>query len=373
MFKLEASKIFEVLENKFTEQDFLEVLNSENQNISFDDFAKLILTEISVEAFEKLAEKSKLTTLNRFGRTKGLYIPLYLSNECSNSCVYCGFRRENQIQRITLTEKEIEQELRLIFEKGFRNILLVSGELENFKNIDYLENAIKIAKKIGFHSIANELGSASEEFAKKLATAGSESFVLYQETYHEKTYEKVHLGGLKKDYFYRLASQERALKAGFKKVSFGFLAGLFDARFEALAMFEHLKFIRQNFWNAEIGISIPRMTSAKGADISRFKVPDELFARILMIFRIAFPDITISLSTRETPEFRDGLADICITNLSVESKTRPGGYFDAKETELEQFEVIDNRNLCEMIEFLKSKNYDIHVKDWEKILNEAGN
>ena len=367
MFNLDEKKVFDYLNQKYSADNFLKILSKDN--LTEQDFACLVCADIDDSLSEKLALKARELTLKRFGMVKGLYIPLYLSNFCNNSCIYCGFRKDNKISRKTLTYSEIEQELTDIYKKGFRNILLVSGEWNNFENINYLEQSVLIAKKIGFQSISVELGSLPEEYSKKLSQAGSEIFVLYQETYHPETYDKVHISGLKKNYQFRLDAHERALKAGFRKANFGFLAGLFDARFEAISMFQHLKYIRQNFYSAEIGMSIPRITNAAGVDIQKYHVDDKLYARILMAFRLAFSDITISLSTRENQNFRDGMTDICITHLSTESKTMPGGYHSDNKEDLEQFAVVDNRNMSEMISMLKTKGYDIHVKDWHQSLN----
>jgi 2-iminoacetate synthase len=372
MFNLDDQKILKYLDSSKNLKNFSNILQKDHFDLTEEDFACLICADIDDNLYEKLALKAREITLKRFGMVKGLYIPLYLSNFCNNSCIYCGFRKENKISRKTLTNEEIEQELTDIYQKGFRNILLVSGEWNNFENINYLANGVKIAKKIGFHSISVELGSLPEEYSKKLTEAGSEIFVLYQETYHPETYDKVHISGLKKNYQYRLDAHERALKAGFRKVNFGFLAGLFDAKFEALAMYQHLQYIRKNFYSAEIGISIPRITNAIGVDVEKYHVDDKLYARILMAFRLAFPDITISLSTRENKIFRDGMTDICITHLSVESKTMPGGYHSSNKQDLEQFAVVDDRNMSEIIFMLKNKGYDIHVKDWEQSLSSGG-
>ena len=347
--------------------DFLRVLDKET--IDVDDFRVLVYSDIDDSAFEKLAKKARQTTLKRFGRVKGLYIPLYLSNYCDNACAYCGFSKDNDIARKTLTFDEIEAELNDIYSRGFRNVLFVSGECINFKNIQYFKKSIEIAKDIGFHSICVELGALPEDYCKILTKAGAESFTLYQETYHEPTYKKVHIKGLKTDYKYRLNGQARALGGGFHRVLFGFLCGLYDARFEAIEMFKHIKNIRKKYWEAETGISLPRITNAEGVDHEKYKIDDKLYARILMAFRLAFPDIMIALSTRENKNFRDGMSDICVTHLSVESKTMPGGYHSANEDDLEQFSVNDSRTLQEMIQSLKSKNYDICVKDWQSELN----
>ncbi|MCP4482774.1 MAG: 2-iminoacetate synthase ThiH [bacterium] len=349
------------------EANFLQVLSK--SKLDKNDFYTLIFADISEKAFEALAAKARLVTIQRFGMVKGLYIPLYLSNYCNNVCEYCGFSSNNKIERKTLTAKEILVELTDIFNKGFRNILLVSGEWNNFANIEYLKSAVEIVRKVGFHSISVELGALPQEYATMLTVAGAEAFVLYQETYHRPTYKKVHTQGKKMEYDYRIEGQARAIQGGFRKVSFGFLAGLYDVEEEAIEMFEHISYIKKKYWDAEIGISVPRITSAIGVDHTQYQVDDQLYARILMAYRLAFPEATISLSTRETSTFRDGMSDICVTHLSVESKTMPGGYHEEVEQSLEQFSVIDSRSLADMTKVLKDKGYDVHFKDWQRELS----
>ncbi len=350
------------------------------ERIGIEDFGAILFHNRNVNNAndngftEKLAARARDITTKRFGLVKGLYIPLYLSSSCHNVCTYCGFSLRNKVERKTLNEGEIKKELHEIYEKGFRNILLVSGELDKFKNINYLAHAVAAAKDAGFHSIAVEIGALDESSARAVAEAGANSFVLYQETYHPETYRKVHIKGMKSDYAFRLAGVERAIDSGFKQVTIGFLAGLHDPLYESLALYQHLHYLKKKFWWVEFSVSFPRLSGAMGVNGGFRKVDDKTYARMLMAFRIAFPEVAINLSTRETPAFRDGMANICVTHLSVESKTTPGGYASKKsdlgESDLlEQFKVHDSRSLEEMTESLNKLGYDVHFKDWEMELN----
>jgi 2-iminoacetate synthase len=341
----------------------------DKETLSIKDFSALISCEGSADFLEKLAAKAKALTGMRFGRVKGLYIPLYLSSSCHNVCTYCGFSKDNRVKRKTLSANEIANELNGIYEKGFRNILLVSGELHDFKNSKYLAAAVDTAKAVGFQSIAVELGALDDKSAALLARSGAQSFVLYQETYHKKTYAKVHPEGQKADYTFRIDGAERALDAGFRQVTLGFLAALYDPSFEALCLYSHIHYLKKKHWDVEFSISIPRMTYASGANDDFHKVSDTKYAQILMSFRLAFPEIAINLSTREAPEFRDGMANICVTHLSVESKTFPGGYVEEGGDLLEQFSIGDDRSLEELTGMLGRMGYDFHFKDWEMELN----
>lgn len=338
------------------------------------DFADIIsFRENDAEFLEKLAGKAQSLTRMRFGCVKGFYIPLYLSSVCHNVCSYCGFRGNNGIKRKTLREGEIRKELEDIYEKGFKNVLLVSGEQSDFKNIEYLCAGVSIAKKLGFHSIAVELGALDERSASMLARAGAQSFVLYQETYHPETYEKVHLKGKKADYGWRIGGANRAIRSGFRQVTLGFLAGLSDnPLFDALALYEHISQLKHEFWEIEFSISLPRIRRAVVANGEFRNVEDREYARILMAFRLAFPDAPINLSTREPAQFRDGMSDICVTHLSVESKTAPGGYASNSTGGLEQFPVFDGRSIDEISGALDGMGYDVHFKDWEIELNRIG-
>jgi len=367
-FAVDESKIESLLSDSRSGAEAFTALDRER--LSIEDFAAILLYDENDAVFsEKLARRAQSVTEARFGRVKGLYIPLYLSNSCHNECAYCGFSVSNRMKRKTLTPAETAKELDLIYRKGFRNVLLVSGELNDFKNIGYLEESVEIAKKIGFHSISVELGALDENSAHRLAKAGAQNFVLYQETYHRPTYRRVHIKGLKADYAFRLGGPERAISAGFRQVALGFLVGLANPLFEALALYGHLAWLKKRHWDIEFAVSFPRIREAVGMDDGFITISDRRYARMLMAFRLAFPEIAINLSTRETPAFRDGMANICATHLSVESKTSPGGYVSDNGDRLEQFAICDNRSLDEMIEQLARMGYDVHFKDWEMELN----
>ena len=366
-FSINEKSLQAEVEKQYARSDALNAINAEQ--LSQEDFTALITVCGDEDLYEKLAAKAKSLTQMRFGRVKGLYIPLYLSSSCHNCCTYCGFSKDNRVKRKTLTEVEIADELKGIYDKGFRNILLVSGELHDFKNFAYLGMAVKTAQEAGFHSIAIELGALDISSARTLAKSGAQSFVLYQETYHPATYADVHTYGQKTDYLFRLGGAERAIEAGFKQVTLGFLAGLSDPLFDALALYKHISYIKKEHWGVEISMSIPRLREAQGIKTGFGRITDRKYAQLLMAFRLAFPELSINLSTREPAAFRDGMANICVTHLSVESKTSPGGYSSQADGLLEQFSVGDNRTLDELTGMLGGMGYDIHFKDWEMELN----
>ncbi|MBF0312522.1 MAG: radical SAM protein [Oligoflexia bacterium] len=328
----------------------------------------------SLEQMEQEADQARLLTLERFGKSKGVYIPLYISNFCENSCTYCGFNKNNTHLRKTLLPKEIEQELLYIYKRGYRHVLLVAGEVNNEKYHKLLVESVALATRIGMQAISVEFGSISDQLMLELLNAGADCFVLYQETYHQEQYKKYHTAGRKSDYHYRIHSIERAIKAGFKKVTLGILGGLAPIDYDAKALFEHLSFIKQNYWDVQFSLSIPRINSAEGGIAGDFPLSDIDFTRTLIAFRLCFPEMPILLSTRERPEMRDGLLRICITHLSVESMTAPGGYSnsnDCAHEELKQFNISDHRSFAEMAASLARFGFDLHTKDWQMELNKG--
>ncbi|MFC1566947.1 radical SAM protein [bacterium] len=371
MFTINDSSIKNVINKEVSCAQVTQIL--QKQNLSIEDFAHLIKFDPNdSHLFETLATHSKQITISKFGLCKLVYIPLYISNDCDNSCLYCGYNSTNKISRKTLNIEDIKKELIAIFSKGHKNILIVSSEKTDCKHIKLVADSVSLAKTIGFHSIAVEVGSLTNEESKRVSKLGAQAFVLYQETYNKQIYQNVHLAGKKKDFTNRLESIDRALSNGFRHTTIGFLCGLGDPIYEALCLFEHLKYLKKTFWKTDVSISIPRITDAAGVDCELYKVSDKKFAQILMAYRVAFPEIPIYLSTRENTKLRNGLSDICVTNLSVESKTVPGGYCSMETDVLEQFATIDNRKLDEIIIDLNRMGYDICFKDWQQELNVRG-
>ncbi|RLA65605.1 MAG: 2-iminoacetate synthase ThiH [Epsilonproteobacteria bacterium] len=347
------------LEEQISKEDVESVLSREK--FSQSDFLALISPQAN-DYLEVMAQKAQSLTKRFFGQTRGIYIPLYLSNACHNNCSYCGFSSSNIIRRKTLKLEEIKNELLSIYKRGYRNILLVSGELKDFNNIDYLNRATKLAVEVGFSSVAVEFGALESDQARLLQESGADQFVLYQETYHPPTYKDVHISGQKSNLNYRIEGVERSIEAGFKKVTLGFLGGLFDYRFEALTLFSHLRYLKSNFWNISFSISIPRLQNAFGLEEIKYPLEDRDFVRVLLAFRLAFPQMPILLSTRESETIRGHLLNLCATNISAESKTSPG------DNNLEQFSVTDNRSLEEIIISLKEMGLNPCFKDWDELL-----
>ena len=323
---------------------------------TLEDFATL-LSPAAAERLEGLAVASRRLTLARFGRTMHLYVPLYLSNECLTTCVYCGFARELPIARKTLSREETLAEARHLVREGFRSILLLTGEHERMTGVEFLEDRLRLlAPEVPALSIEVQVWSEAEY--RRLATAGCEGVVVYQETYHPETYRRLHVAGRKRHYEWRLLGPERAARAGMRRVGIGALLGLHDDwRYDAIAMAAHVRFMMRTFWRSQVSVSVPRMRPSAAGWQPEDPVDDRQLTQLVCALRLAAPDTGIVLSTREPAALRDGLFRVGVTHASAGSHTEPGGYEHPDEA-TGQFEVADLRSPAEVAERLRSLGYD---------------
>lgn len=322
-------------------------------------------------SLEDLAQKSRDMTLQYFGRTISLYMPLYLSNYCSSHCTYCGFNSHNKIKRYKLTEAEMEHEMAAIAAKGIENILLLTGESYQATPPSYIESAVTIAKKY-FPSISLEIHPLDESEYKDLFACGADGLTVYQETYDRVRYRELHLSGKKQDYDYRRGTAERAAKAGFRYISLGILLGLSDVSQDLFALYQHLRELERNYPGVEYSLSFPRLQPIKGEEFSDAYVNDITMIKIICMTRIFFPRVGINLSTRESGQLRNHAIELGVTRISAESSTVVGGYSDDTADNVNpQFDVKDSRSVKEIIRYLKDKNFDPILTDWRRIDNKA--
>jgi len=347
-------------------------------------FAALIAPKTDTE-LEAMASEARALTLRHFGRTIRMFAPVYLSNECINSCKYCGFARENLITRVTLEIEEMAREARHLAMEGFRNILLVAGEHPKFVSNGYLEQCI--ARLRGeFPSISLEVGPLSTGDYMPMVKAGAEGLVIYQETYNRDRYAELHTYGPKKDFDFRLATPVRAYDAGFRRIGIGALFGLWHWQEEARTLAAHLEYLQKRCWKSQITVSMPRLRPAAGSFEPPYPLPDREFVQVLCALRMCFPQTSIVLSTRESPKFRDGLIQIGVTMVSAGSHTEPGGYTGAGREALHQtvrgravplenksgaeatvqFVISDGRSAGEMVSSLRRHGYEPVWKDWDQ-------
>jgi len=359
MFSDKLKEEYDLLkENSQINYDINDIL--EKDKVSWKDFC-FLLSDISNESLKKLSQRALYLTTKRFGKTINFYVPLYLSNECDSICVYCGFNKTRNIKRLTLNFSQIEHNFQNLQNKGFDNILLVTGESRKHFGVDKIIRSVTLAKKY-FTFVAIEVFPMEENEYKKVVDAGCDGITIYQEVYDKKVYHKMHLEGDKKDYIYRLNTPDRALKAGFRKIGLGALLGLSDPLFEIKALAKHVNYLQKKYWKSEISLSFPRIRPENILAKVPFSITDKKLVQIICALRVYFPDIGFVLSTREHPQIRDHLIGLGITQISAESSTSPDGYTGGDSGK--QFMVSDERKLSEMLEVISKKGYDPVLKDW---------
>ncbi len=345
-------------------------------------FARL-LEPMSDCALEQLAAESRAVTRRHFGKAMRLFAPLYLSNECINTCAYCGFSRDNAILRVTLAVEQVKIEARHLLAEGFRQILLVAGEHPKFVSNGYLEECVRGLAPL-VPGLSLEVSPLETADYVPLVRAGAEGLVVYQETYHRETYAAMHLAGPKKDFDWRLACPERAYAAGFRRIGIGALFGLWEWREEALALAAHLEYLLRACWKAQFTVSLPRLRPAAGDFEPQHPLPDRAMIQLVCALRVTFPQVGLVLSTREPAALRDVLLPLGITTMSAGSHTEPGGYTGQGREELHyttrgrqialetpaeratgQFEISDNRTPRQIADLLRARGFDPVWKDWD--------
>lgn len=313
---------------------------------------------------EKLYKTAKTVKEKIYGKRIVFFAPLYVSNHCSNNCTYCGFRRDNkEMRRRKLTPDEAAKDAECIIKMGHKRILLVAGEDQQVCPLDYVKEVIDriYSEKIENGEIRRlnlNLAPLSVEDFRRVAGFGIGTFQVFQETYHPEVYKRMHPSGMKANYNWRLEVWDRAIEGGIKDFGIGALFGLYDYRFEVLALIEHSKYLLEKYGVGPHTISVPRIEPAEGSDLSKrppYIVSDEQFKKIIAILRLAVPYTGMILTTRESKEMRREAIELGITQVSAGSKTNPGGY--SEEDSTEQFTMSDSRSLDEMVKELSEKGF----------------
>lgn len=345
-----------------TEADVIRALNKEFLDVN--DFMALI-SPAALPFIEHMANKSKQITEKRFGKTISLFIPLYLTNACTNSCLYCGFHVSNPMARTILTTEQIEDEFKAIKKIGpFENILLVTGEHPAKAGVPYLCNAIDIAKKY-FANIKIEVMPLKANEYKELTSHGLNGVICFQETYNKARYNIYHPRGMKADFNWRLNGFDRMGQADVHSIGLGVLIGLEDWRTDATMMAYHLRYLQQHYWRTKYSVNFPRMRPAENGGFNpNVIISDKELAQLTFAMRIFDNDVDISYSTRELPYFRDNMATLGVTTMSAGSKTEPGGYYTYPQS-LEQFHVSDERSARDIETRLRELGREPVWKDWD--------
>lgn len=335
----------------------------ELKGLDFDEIA--VLAEISdPQLLSELFDAARYAKERIYGRRLVLFAPLYISNLCYNDCLYCAFRVQNKnIKRRALTQKEIACETEVLIDQGHKRVLLVAGEAYPNEGFTYILKSLQTIYNVtsGNGSIrrvnVNIAPLTVPEF-QQLKAAGIGTYQIFQETYHHQTYARVHVSGKKRNYNWRIEALDRAMEAKIDDVGIGVLFGLFDWRFEILAMMQHIRHLEQKFGVGPHTISVPRLEPADGSEIAvhpPYPVSDVDFRKIVAILRLAVPYTGIIMSTRETPNIRRETFALGVSQISAGSRTNPGGYAEGEQPG--QFSLGDHRPLDEVIRDVASLGY----------------
>jgi 2-iminoacetate synthase len=344
-----------------TADDVRRALGKQGRGLNLDDLAAL-LSPAAAPFLEEMAALSHRLTVARFGRTMQLYAPMYLTNVCANICSYCGFSAQNRIPRKALDDAEILADGKAVAAHGFDHLLLVTGESSRY-GFDYLQNAFRLLRP-HFSSLSMEVQPLEEAEYAALTAEGLSAVLVYQETYDPAAYPKHHLKGPKADMAYRLATPDRLGRAGVKKIGLGALYGLSDWRAESWFLGLHLQYMEKHYWRTRYSLSFPRLRPHEGNEIPVTPFNERELVQAACAFRLFSQEVELSLSTRESPHFRNHAYRLGFTSMSAGSRTNPGGYASEPES-LEQFAINDDRPPAEVAAFLKSVGYEPVWKDWD--------
>ena len=335
------------------------------QKTGIIDFLNLLSPKAAMY-LERMAQKAHQLTVQHFGRTMQLFIPLYISNHCSNQCAYCGFNHNNPISRNKLTLAEIEQEARAIARTGMQHVLFLTGEAQHLTPMDYLMEATACLTRY-FASVSIEIYPLDVSDYRLLQQSGADGMTLFQETYNQEVYRRVHLAGKKMNYRYRLDAPERAALAGLRLVNIGPLLGLAEPRSVIFYAGLHAQYLDDAYPETEIAISLPRFNKAEGSFQPDYRVDDKTYVQFITALRIFLPRAGITISTRESAAFRDQIMPLGATRYSAGSRVGVGGYAENNPDHAPQFEITDDRSVDEVAAAIVAHGYQPVFKDWDRI------
>lgn len=353
-----------------TDADVRRVLAKASRNVKQltpEEFAVLI-SPAADPYLEQMAQLSHKYTRERFGNVISMYIPMYVSNACTNKCVYCGFNHDNKFERTTLTMEQVEAECKAIKALGpFQNLLIVSGEYPSKCGINYLEKALQVCRPY-FHNLTIEVQPMRSYEYERLTHSGMNGVVCFQETYHRDAYKFYHPHGMKSFYDWRLNGYDRMGEAGVHKIGLGVLLGLEQWQADVVMMARHLRYLQKHYWRSRYSVNFPRMRPSESGYQPRSVISDRELVKLTCAFRLFDHDVDISYSTREAPEFRNHLLPLGVTSMSAGSKTEPGGYASTPEA-LEQFEVSDERTPSDVTAAIAAGGLQPVWKDWDAVFD----
>ena len=354
--------------SSYTGRDVMAAL--EHETCSIEDF-KALLSPAAEPFLEMMAQRASRETSRHFGNTVYMFTPLYIANYCENYCVYCGFNCYNHINRMKLSAEQIEKEMKVIADSGMEEILILTGESRSQSDVTYIGEACKLARKY-FRMVGLEIYPVNTDEYRYLHECGADYVTVFQETYDADKYETLHLMGHKRVWPYRFDSQERALMGGMRGVAFSALLGLSDFRKDALATALHAYFLQRKYPHAEMSLSCPRLRPIINNDqINPLDVHEKQLCQILCAYRIFLPFAGITVSSRESADFRNGIVKIAATKVSAGVSTGIGdheskysGKTSCSEQGDEQFEIDDSRSFDQMYRDMESEGLQPVLNDY---------
>lgn len=354
--------------DSYTAADVRSALSHENCTV---EDLKALLSPAAEPFLEKMAERARLETQKHFGNTVYLFTPLYIANHCENYCIYCGFNCYNDIKRMKLDMKQLEHEMQVIADSGMEEILILTGESRSKSGVEYIGEACRLARKY-FKMVGIEIYPVNTDEYRYLHECGVEYVTVFQETYDSDRYEQLHLMGHKRVWPYRFDAQERALMAGMRGVAGSALLGLSDFRKDALASALHMYYLQRKYPHAEISLSCPRLRPiVNNETINPLDVHERQLCQILCAYRIFMPFCGITVSTRESEAFRNGIVKIAATKVSAGVSTGIGDHeskYTGKENDSEggdeQFEINDVRSLKKMYDDMSGEGLQPVLNDY---------
>lgn len=333
----------------------------EMKGLSLEE-AAVLMGITTPELTAELYQTAKNLKEEIYGNRIVLFAPLYISNLCSNECLYCAFRKSNkEVVRRSLNHEEIIEETKVLLRQGHKRVLMVAGEAYPGSGIDYVLDSIDAIYEARDENGSNirrinvNLAPLSTEDFRRLKERNIGTFQLFQETYHRPTYKKMHLSGPKSDLDWRASSFDRAMLAGIDDVGMGLLYGLYDWKYETLALMMHIAHLEERFGVGCHTVSVPRIEPAVGSELASrppYAVSDEDFLKLVAILRLTVPYTGIIMSTRENQAIRNRTLELGISQISAGSRTNPGGYQDKSQFDAAQFQLGDHRSLAEVIKDL---------------------
>ncbi len=362
---------------RFTEEEVADYLENASSAMVRGSLARArhdwfdLLNLISTAARPHLAEMRGVAQLARrryYGKTVSVYAPLYIGNTCVNSCRYCDFRRQRTgTVRRNLTLDEIRAEANAIRETGIDSLLVVAGEDPRVNTVAHLADVGRMLKSM-FSNLSLEVAPQTEDGYRELFEAGYEGLTCFQETYDKSLYREMHPAGPKADYDWRLNTQLRAGRAGFRILGCAFLLGLGPWRREAASLAAHAFYLMRECYEAKVQFAFPRICRVDGGFVPPCEVDDDDLEQMMLAFRIVFPQCCMTVSTREKPAFRDRIVQTAADNMSAGSRVTPGGYaVDAREhpADVAQFTLSDGRSPAEVFAAIRANGQEVVFKNWD--------